>query len=107
MNPSLARYRDPAAKLAYDAAWVRNKRSNPAVREQENEAARLRMKALYAARKRQLELVTRHLAIEARLRSSRARRVAAIQMRLHQVAPDGDINAFRERLLAAMPERVG
>jgi hypothetical protein len=45
--------------------------------------------------------------IARRVRCSALARLAAIQMRLHQVMPDGDLDAFRERLLASMPERVG
>lgn len=42
-----------------------------------------------------------------RMQTLAQRRVAAIQMRMHQVMPDGDIDSLRERILAAMPERVG
>jgi hypothetical protein len=42
-----------------------------------------------------------------RMQTLAQRRAAAIQMRAHLLIPDGDIDAFRERLLAAMPTRVG
>jgi hypothetical protein len=97
-----------AAKRAYEArrySEVTKPRlaTDPAFRAKQREHGR----ATDARRKLVRSMLRMEARVARRARCSAIARLAAIQMRVHQVMPDGDLDAFRERLLASMPKRVG